>query len=138
MPETSTISIPKDVLEPIIQAHVTAAIATALGDRSRLVEQCVAHALTKKVDEKGVVNQQDYYNKTEFLRWLVDDAIRTAATNAVREHIAGDIEAVKLAVAKEMKNQKSAMTKELLAGIAKAAVSMSRFQIAVTVNHSNR
>lgn len=134
--ESSTISIPRDVLEPIIQAHVSAAIIDALGERSRLVESAVAFALTRKVDEKGQVNGQDYYNKTEFLKWLVNDAITKAVTVAVHEAVAADVEKIKAQVAKEIKNQRSPLVKSLIEGIAKGAADSARWSVAVNVSQS--
>ena len=132
MPETSTLQIPQDVLQPIINAHVSAAIATALGSQSRLIEEAVRASLEAKVDERG--QPSSWSNAQTFLKWLVNDSIRQAAVAAVREHLTKDVENIKAAVAKELKNQRSTLTRSLIEGIAKSAMDSGRFQIQVTVD----
>ncbi len=137
MPEQSTLVIPKDVLEPIIQAHVAKAITEALGGQGRIIEEAVRVALEAKVDERdGKVSSYASTNAPTFLTWLVRHAIRDAATAAVREHLTADMERIKAAVAKEMKNQRSPLTRSLIEGIAKATTDSARFQISVNVNET--
>ena len=93
MPETSTLQIPQDVLQPIINAHVSAAIATALGSQSRLIEEAVRASLEAKVDDRG--QPSSWSNAQTFLKWLVNDSIRQAAVAAVREHLTKDVENIK-------------------------------------------
>lgn len=136
MPNESnaTLAVPNDILKPIIEAHVAKAITDALGGQARLIEEAVRQALNGKVDSSN--GQPDRYNSNSsptFLQWLVDKSIRDAATAAVREHLARDMEMLKASVAKEMKNQKSPLTKSLIEGIAKSAADAGRWQIAVTV-----
>lgn len=128
----STLSIPNDVLQPIIDAHVAKAISEALGNRSDLIAAAVTAALTMKVDDRG--NPTTYSNATTFLQWLVRDSIRNAATAAVSEYLLGDMQGIKAMVAKEMKNQRSPLVKSLIEGIAKGAAEAGRWSIKVSVD----
>lgn len=129
----STLQIPQEVLQPIIDAHVAAAIATALGDRSRMIQEAVTAALNVKVDERDG-KPSNYSTNVTFLQWLVRSSIRDAATQAVREHLALQMDEMKKLVAKEMKNQRSPLTKALIEGVAKAAAESTRFNIRVSVD----
>lgn len=132
MPDVSTIQIPKDVLQPIIDAHVSKAIMEALGAQSQLVSAAVTATLTMKVGSDG--KPSSYSSDVTFLKWLVNSAIKEAVDKAVRAQLTDDMEHIKALVAKEMKNQRSPLTKQLIEGIAKAATDMGRARINVTID----
>lgn len=133
MADNPTLTIPKDVLQPIIDAHVSKAISEALGGHARLIEEAVAFALNCKVDTRDG-KPSNYDTKVTFLQWIVNNAIREAAQKAVTEQIAADVEHVKKIVTREIKNQRSVLTRQLIENIAKAATDASRFDIKVTVD----
>lgn len=128
----STIQIPNDVLQPIINAHVAKAVSIALGDHSRLMEEAVSFALNVKVDSEGRPSQ--YNSATPFLQYIVNRAIREATTKAVHEAISADLDHIKAIVAKEIKNQRSPLVRQLIENIAKAAAEQTRLSVSVTVD----
>lgn len=116
MAESPTFQIPKDVIEPIIQAHISSAVAAALGGKDKLVSDAIFAALNMKVDERG--NACTYSSSIPFVQWLMKDAIQKAAKEAVQTALAGQHEALKESIAKELRNSKSVLAKQLIESLA--------------------
>ena len=58
--EDPTFKIPRDVIQPIIEAKVSSALLEALGDQQWLVRNCISTVLEQKVNDQGG-KCEDYY-----------------------------------------------------------------------------
>ena len=79
------LSISKEVVEPIIEAKVNAAVCEALGGSHDIVSDVVTKMLNMKVDDKG--KYSSYSSNLTFIQWLCRNAIRDAATAAIKNYI---------------------------------------------------
>jgi len=73
------------------------------------IMKIVAAALTTKVNERGVTNNQySYENKTPFVEWLAQDLIREATKSVLMQKVEGLRPALEKLIEKELsKNLKS-------------------------------
>lgn len=139
MADAPTFQIPKDVIEPIIQANIAAAVAAALSGREKIVEAAIHQVLNQKVDDKGAPTTYSHYNTT-FVQWLMNNAIREAAKDAVRAAISGQHEAIKTALAAELRKSASPIAKQIIAGVIGVAVTphMLDYRLSVEVKAKER
>lgn len=112
--DSTTLNVPKDVLEPIIAAHITKAVTEALGINGRtLVESAVAALLTMKVDSQG--NRSRYGSREDkmWLDWAIAEAAQKAAKAAIEEHFKSNESAIKKAIVKELSKAGSPLARSL-------------------------
>lgn len=118
MSDSPTFQIPKDVIEPIIQAHISAAIVSALSGRERLIEHAVTQVLTQKVDSDG--KPSNYSSSVQFVQWAMQNAVRKAVTAMLETEFAKQEEAIRALLTAELKKSKSPLVKQLVEGMTKA------------------
>lgn len=114
MAENPTLQIPKDVIEPIIQAHVAAAVTQALGNNAELVRQAIAHVLNEKVDTTGRRNDYSYQNTVPFIQWAVRDCVQKATLAAIQEAMTKNQAVVKKLIVEELKRTNSPLVRQLI------------------------
>jgi hypothetical protein len=102
MSENPTFQIPKDIIEPIIQAHVSAAVVSALGENKKIVEMAISRVLNQKVNSDGNTSGYVYNNSPTFIQWLMSKAVRSAVEKAVVEQVATYQDELKKAIAAEL------------------------------------
>jgi len=130
-----TFQIPKDVIEPIIQMHISAAVATALGDKSEILNAVISQVLNQKVDEQGKPCNYAHHNVT-YIQWLMQTAIRDAVKQAIVEEVVKHKESLRAALAKELGTPgKSRLAKALLDGMIAGFVHQEtlRYRVEVSV-----
>jgi len=87
--DTVNVEISQDLVRPIIETKIQAAIHEALGqDPQRLIQAIVDSAMHTKVDSTGEVGKSSYDNKHDFLEVMVKNAIREESKAALDEVIA--------------------------------------------------
>lgn len=111
MAENPTLQIPRDVIEPIIQAHITESILRALGGQQELVKQAIHFAMNVQVDYQG---KPATYNGQPWLTWAMTQSLQNAAKAAIEDHLAKNGEIIKRQLAKELKDSKSPLAKQLI------------------------
>jgi hypothetical protein len=122
MTENPTLQIPKDIIEPIITAHVSAAILSAFADKSKLMEVAVAQVLNAKVDKDNGKPTSSSYNATSYIQWLMESVVRKAVANAIEEQVGLHKEELKKAIAAELGLGKkyTPLAKQLVNGMCSA------------------
>jgi hypothetical protein len=126
-----TLQIPKDVIEPIIQANITAAIAQAMGNGTQVIQQAIASILATSVDSEG--KPSSYGNSRRWIDWAVGDSLRKAAKAAIDEHIAAHREAIQKQLVAELSKKNSPLIKSMVEGMMKSCFSESNLKYRLTV-----
>ena len=94
------ITVDDDLVTPIVESKIAAAIVQELDKTPHLIEKIVMAALNENVDPaSGKVSTS--YNSVSYIQWLASDAVRAAAKEAMHEYIVKKRTAIK----KEMKKQ---------------------------------
>jgi hypothetical protein len=109
-----TLQIPKDIIEPIIQAEITRSIVEAMGPKQAVMQHAIASILNMSVDSDG---KPSSYNGRPWIDWIIGKEIREAATAAIVEHLAAHGEAIKKQLAAEMAKKNSPLVKQLVEGM---------------------
>ena len=117
MAEQATVNIPRDVLEPIVRAQVTAGVLRAFGDPAELIEQVVARSLTQKVDSDGKVNTYDSYNKYDVAEVLAKQAIHKMTKEMLAEFVEQQRPKIEAAVKSALAKKSGAFAKALVDGL---------------------
>lgn len=119
MAETEpTFKIPRDVIEPIIQAHVQKAVIDALADRGALVSEAVRRVLSMKVDTEGRFDS--YGRGGEWVAWMVRDCICKATRAAIEDEMVKHKVAIDNLIIKELQKRNSPLMRQLVNGMTSA------------------
>lgn len=130
MAENPTLQIPKDVIEPIIEAHISTAVATALRGQGNMIANAVTRVLQHPVDSDGKPTR--YSSDMTFTQWLLTDAIKRMAKAALEEHMKQFEPELKEMIAKELSKRNSPMVKKLVESMA-GALQLSNVRFNITV-----
>lgn len=131
-----TFSIPQDIITPIIEAQITAAVAQAMSGRADVLHQAVNMVLTTKVDSEG--KPSNYSGTKPWIDWVVGDAVRKAATAAIQQFVGQHAEQIKQALIKELQKKNSPLLKSLIDGMISGAFSSDTLRYALTMTVSER
>jgi hypothetical protein len=130
--DNSTIQIPNDVIKPIIEAKVAAAVIEALGGYKPMVELAVAQVLNQTVGEDG---KPSNYNAVPFFKWAMDDCIKRATRASIEEYFKTHADLIKQAVTVELSKKNSPLVKQLVAALTGTVLNANelRYRMNVTV-----
>lgn len=133
-----TLQIPKDVIEPIIQAEITRAIVDAMGPKQDVMQRAIASVLNMKVDSDG--KPTTYGNSAPWIDWVIGKEIRSAAQAAIQSHLAEHGETIKKQLAAELQKKNSPLVRQLIEGMVGAMTHPEalRWRLNVTFDEKNR
>lgn len=137
MPEPTqpTLSIPRDVIEPIINAHVNTALLAALGDGSDLMRKAISAVLFTQVDpSSGQVSNYTRSDSPTRIEYMVKDAIQKAAQEAILEAVATQKQAIKKAIAESLTKKNSPVLKQLAETLLHAITKSETLQYRLNVS----
>ena len=110
-----TLQIPSDVINPIIEANIQAAVAQALGPVSNRISEFVTTVLRMNVDSEG--KPSSYGNSKPWIDWAIGDALRRAAKAAIDEQVEKLKDQMKAHIATELTKKNSTLHKQLAEGL---------------------
>jgi hypothetical protein len=134
--EMPTLNIPKDVIEPIIQANITAAIASALGDKLPNLERAIERILYLKVNDDGQVDRYDSNRGKPWIEWAVSDALRKHAKAAIDEALKLHADEIGKHLRAQLVKKNSPLLKQIADAMAGALVDANRLRFNVNVSAS--
>jgi len=136
--ENSTIQIPNDIIQPIIEAKVAAAVTEALGGYDRLIETAVSQVLNQKVDERG--QPSNYSHSVPWFKYVMRDCVQKAARTAIEDYFKDHAELIKKAIATELGKKNSPLVKQLISTLIGSVVNEDslRYRMNVSVNIQER
>jgi len=117
--EMMSLKINEDMVKPILEKQIQAAIMANIGNPEQLIQKIVSMALSYKVDQNGKVSNYNSDNRYDYIEVLTGQAIREAAKDALKEWLAENQELLKVAVTKEL--NKPARLKTIVGAFADAA-----------------
>ena len=94
--------VDEKIVEPIIKAHIEAAILSAVGDPSVLIQRAVAQVMAQKVNSSGVRSNSDYENKHDFIEVMCGTVIRAAAKSALEKIVANSAPQIEAEIARQL------------------------------------
>lgn len=109
--ETGNVSltIGKDIVNPIVQAKINEAIISALGGGEAIIEKVVNEILNRKVDSKGNVSTYSSDNKFSWIDVAVTNQIKEAVIESMSEVMVSRKDEIRKAIVKQLSSQKGIM-----------------------------
>ena len=101
MPDVN-LSISQEVVRPIIESKVKAAIISELGKSNELIESVIEIAMNEKVDSEGKKSRYSSSGDKTFLEFICSRSVQTAAKEALDEYLKEHKEALKQGIKKVM------------------------------------
>ena len=125
MDNNVSLTISKDIVQPIVDAKIKDAIISAMGGGELLIAKVVEQVFMQKVNLDGVVSNYSSENKNNWIDVVVTKTIKEATTKAVNEFIQTKQEDIKKEVIKQMSSKKGieAFAAKLVSGTAKISES---------------
>jgi DNA gyrase/topoisomerase IV subunit B len=129
--DSVNIEISKDLIAPIVETKIKAALAEAFGDKEIIIAQVVERMLYDKVDETGKVGQYSSYNKYRWIDIALRNSIQEACKESMTEWLASHKAEIKAALQKQLESRKSrdAMAKAMVDGLVSATTNHWRFSV---------
>ena len=139
MAEDPTFKIPREVIQPIIEAKVSAALIEALGNQQWLVQNCISNVLDQKVNDQGG-KCEDYYKDRAptFLQWSLTTCLKAQIKKVLQDEIVKHQELIAEGLRKELQKKNSPLVKQLIEGMTKSIISASTGQYTLTVNVTDK
>jgi hypothetical protein len=136
--DNPTFQIPKDVIEPIIQAQISAAVLAALQPTGRVLEQAVSAVMQTKVDSEGKPERYSGHGKP-WIDWVVADCIQKSARSAIEQFLTEQQKVIRASIAKQLTARNSPLAKQLIEGMLAGLISEStlRYRIHVTADKND-
>lgn len=133
--EDPTFKIPAELVQPVIDSHINAAIIQALEGKDQLVSKAILSVLQTHVDDGGKPTNSNY-RAQPWIDWVIGNCIREATTETVRGYIADHQKQIEAALIAELSKRNSPLVKQLVStvvlGMGKAAASKWHFNVDMT------
>lgn len=130
-----TFEIPKDIINPIIQASVNEAVLRALDGPQNLVSSAILGLLNTKVDRDG--KPSSYSDSRPWIDWVIGDCVKTAARRAIEEHLEAHKDELRAQLAAQLQKKNSPLVKQLVEGMVNAVTSERMLKYGITVSYGN-
>lgn len=105
MAELINLGIDPELVKPVLEKQIQAAIMGSLGDINGLFDYAIKAALNQRVNEDGRVSNYSSENRYDFLEALSAKAVREAAKEAMKEYINENKAILKRKLKAEMKKK---------------------------------
>ncbi len=106
--------VPKDLIEPIIQAHVQKAVLDAIGNKTEILERAIGQVLNAKVDREGRYSTYNSNNDVTWLQYIVQDCIKKAAVSAIQEAMEKHQTVFRESIIRQLRDKKSKLADQLI------------------------
>lgn len=138
--DSATVQIPQDIIEPIIQARVQAAVIAALdeGGAQKLIERAVSAVLTEKVGIDGKKPSYASSSDVPWLNWLMQDCLKRTVRKIIEDEIPKHEEAIRAYLVKELQRKNSPLLKQFVEGLIGKLTDPYNFKYNLTVAISDR
>lgn len=132
MADDPTFKIPRDVIQPIIEAKVASALIEALGNQQWLVQNCITKVLDEKVNSNGAKVERYYEDGAPtFLQWALRSCIQVQVKKILEDQVAEHKEVIAKALKAELEKKNSPLVKQLIEGMTTGFTKSLKFQIDV-------
>ena len=128
-----TLNVDENLVRPIVEAEIQAAIVRQLESSQNLIPKLVQAALNQKVNSSGSVSRSDYENKYPYIEVLCNDAIRNAAQEGMKKYIEDSVPVIQAEIEKQIRSQTKNIAKVFVEGLAESIKSSWRFTVDVTL-----
>jgi ABC-type Zn2+ transport system substrate-binding protein/surface adhesin len=105
--ENVSLTISKEIVQPIVQAKINEAILAAMGGQNQLIEKAIHTILYDKVDHKGAKSSYHSENKHNWIDIVITKQIEEAVKSAMAELLADKQGQIKDAILKQLSTKRA-------------------------------
>lgn len=122
MAEQASLQLPKDLIEPIINAHIQAALAQAFGGQEKILQKIAQQLLNQPVDYQGKPTNSSYEKKGTWIEVNLQLAFHQAMKDVIAAELEKHKEILKKAMSEQLKKTNSPLVKAMVEGMCNGAV----------------
>lgn len=100
------LGISDELVKPIVDKHIKAAVTAAMGGSDKLVEKTVDMIMNTKVNSEGKVSQYSSENRFTLLEWILTSRIKDAVQTVVVEEINKVSTQIRDSIIKKLRSEK--------------------------------
>lgn len=126
-----TLNVDNDLVKPVIEAEIQAAVVRELGQMQDLFPQMVKAVITTKVDRDG--KPSSYSGNKTYLEWAFQKSMHIAIQRAITEWIDGNQDELQKELSKQIMASKSEFAQSVLSALVGAVANQWRFNVEVTL-----
>lgn len=130
---TVTTQVDDNLVRPVVEAEIRAAIVRQLENIDDLVPKLVKAVLLAKVNSDGKVSDRDYNNRYDLLDIMCRDAIQQAAKVAMMEYIEESADELRVEVKRQIEASSSRLAKIFVNSLIGSLESSWRFTVKITL-----
>jgi len=130
-----SIQVSQELIRPIIEAKIQAAIVCELEKERNLIPQMVQAALNTKVDCKGNVSSYSSDNKYTYIERLCNEAIQKTAKESLKDYLEENIPNLKKELKIQLEKQSNNMAEVFIKGVIDCLESNWRFDCHVNLSN---
>jgi hypothetical protein len=116
-----TVGVPQDLVKPVIEAEIHAAIAKSLGGNEKIIASAVTQILSMKVDSNGNRDSHGYSSSKTLIEWLASQAITTAAKKAIELWASDHAREIEAEIGKQLKKQTPCIARAMIESVIKSS-----------------
>lgn len=102
------LGINKELITPIVEKEIKAAVVAAMGGADSVIEKVVNHIMYQKVNSEGKVSSYSSDNKYTFIELVLTNNIKDAIGEELKRQIGEKAEPLKKAIVKNLRNEVTA------------------------------
>lgn len=133
MSDAVKLEIATEVVRPIIEAQIQAAIVRELNNTPNLVEKMIEAAMLEKVSSDGRKSNYSSDNRYSYIDVLAQKAIRDSAQQAMQEWIKENQAKLKRELKRQLASHPEELAASFIAGLTKSAESDWRMTTNITL-----
>jgi len=125
------VNIGQDLIGPIVEAKIQAAITSSLTNPKDLVNEMITRILSQKCDAEGKVNSYSSYNKYTMVDMVCRNALQRATKAAMEEWVSENTKLLKDTLKKQIAASPAKFAKVFLDGLAGSLKSSWAFKVSI-------
>ena len=130
-----TFQIPKDIIDPIIKAHVNEAVLRALDGPNHIVSTAILNVMNVNVDSDG---KPSSYNGVPWIDWVIGDCVKKSVRAVIEEQLKTHADQLKAALTRELSTRNSKLVKQLVEGMAVAMTHPDTLKYRLNVTYDEK
>lgn len=102
------LGINKELITPIVEKEIKAAVVAAMGGADSVIEKVVNSIMYQKVNSEGKVSSYSGDNRYTFIEYVLTNNIKDAIGEELKRQIGEKAEPLKKAIVKNLRNEVTA------------------------------
>lgn len=111
------VKIGDDLIKGIVNAKISTAIASEMGNKDVIIQRIVDAVLSHRVNSDGSIDKYNSSSSVPYIEWLSHETIREAAQNALKSWIEQNKETIEKHLKEQLKRRQSEFAKIFMDGL---------------------